>query len=78
MGGQSSKDFTVLASAAKVAREAGYWLRLIGKTQPRNHPVLAECGELVTMMLNSIIVTTRSKLAAAVSRVQFRTQNTEP
>lgn len=81
LGGQSSKDFiSKLAIAAKEAREAGYWLRLIRETQPHNHPqlasLLAECGELVKM-LNSIILTTRSKLAAADSRLQLRTHNSE-
>lgn len=81
LGGQSSKDFiSKLAIAAKEAREAGYWLRLIRETQPHNHPqlasLLAECGELVKM-LNSIILTTRSKLAAADSRLKLRTQNSE-
>ena len=81
LGGQSSKDFiSKLAIAAKEAREAGYWLRLIRETQPHNHPelasLLAECGELVKM-LNSIILTTRSKLAAADSGLQLRTHNSE-
>jgi four helix bundle protein len=81
LGGQSSKDFiSKLAIAAKEAREAGYWLRLIRETQSHNHPelasLLAECGELVKM-LNSIILTTRSKLAAADSRLQLRTHNSE-
>ena len=81
LGGQSSKDFiSKLAIAAKEARETGYWLRLIRDTQPHNHPelaiLLAECGELVKMM-NSIILTTRSKLAAADSRLQLTTQNSE-
>ena len=75
LGGQSSKDFTSkLAGAGKEAREAGYWLRLIQETQPHNHPELA--GELVTM-LNHSILTTRSRFAAADSRLQFRTYNTE-
>ena len=82
LGGQSSKDFiSKLAIAAKEAREAGYWLRLIRETQPHNHPelasLLAECDELVKM-LNSIILTTRRKLAAADSDdLQLRTQNSE-
>jgi four helix bundle protein len=81
LGGQSSKDFiSKLAIAAKEAREAGYWLRLLRETQPHNHPelasLLAECGELVKM-LNSIILTTRRKLAAADSRLQLKTQNPE-
>jgi four helix bundle protein len=81
LGGQSSKDFiSKLAIAAKEAREAGYWLRLIRETQPHNHPELAslleECGELVKM-LNSIILTTRSKLASADSPLQLRTQNSK-
>jgi len=81
LGGQSSKDFiSKLAIAAKEAREAGYWLRLIRETQPHNHPelanLLAECDALVKM-LNSIILTTRSKLAAADSHLQLRTHNSE-
>jgi four helix bundle protein len=82
LGGQSSKDFiSKLAIAAKEARETGYWLRLIRETQPHNHPeltsLLAECGELVKM-LNSIILTTRRKLAAgADSEPKPRTQNPE-
>jgi four helix bundle protein len=81
LGGQSSKDFiSKLAIAAKEARETGYWIRLIRETQPHNHPeldrLLAECGELVKM-LNSIILTTRSKLAAADSRLQLRTHDSE-
>ena len=81
LGGHSSKDFVAkLAIAAKEAREAGYWLKLIRETQPHNHPelasLLAECGALLKM-LNSIILTTRSKLAAADSRVQLRTHNSE-
>ena len=81
MGGQSSKDFiSKLAIAAKEAREAGYWLRLTRETQPHNHPelagLLAECGELVNM-LNSIILTTRRKLAATDSRLQLKPNNSE-
>ena len=80
LGGQSSKDFiSKLAIAAKEAREAGYWLRLIRETQPHNHPelasLLAECGELVKM-LNSIILTTRRKLASGADS-ELRTQNSE-
>jgi four helix bundle protein len=79
--GQGSKDFIPkLAIAAKEAREAGYWLRLIRETQPHNHPELAglltTCSELVKM-LNSIILTTRRELALADSRLQLRTQNSE-
>jgi four helix bundle protein len=78
LGGQSSKDFICkLAIAAKEAREAGYWLRLIRETQPHNHPelasLLAGCDELVKM-LNSIILTTRRKLASAADS-ELRTQN---
>jgi four helix bundle protein len=81
LGGQSSKDFiSKLAIAAKEAREAGYWLRLIRETQSHNHPelanLLAECGELVNM-LNSIILTTRRKLAATDSRLQLKPNNSE-
>jgi four helix bundle protein len=80
LGGQSSKDFiSKLAIAAKEAREAGYWLRLIRETQPHNHPelasLLAECGELVNM-LNSIILTTRRKLTLGADS-EPRTQNLE-
>ena len=79
--GQSSKDFiSRLATAAKEVREARYWLRLIRDTQPHNHlelaDLVAQCGELVRM-LNSIIRTTRRKLAAANSRLQPRTQHSE-
>jgi len=82
LGGLSTKDFVAkLAIAAKEAREAGYWLRLIRETQPHNHPELAslleECGELVKI-LNSIILTTRRKLASgADSKPKPRTQNPE-
>jgi four helix bundle protein len=80
LGGQSSKDFiSKLAIAAKEAREAGYWLRLIRETQPNNHPelarLLAECGELVKM-LNSIILTTRRKLMTHENS-DPKTQNSE-
>lgn len=79
--GQSSKDFiSKLTIAAKEAREAGYWLRLIRDTQPHNHPeladLLAKCSELAKM-LNSIILTTRNKLAAANSRSQLSTHDSE-
>jgi four helix bundle protein len=80
LGGQSSKDFiSKLAIAAKEAREAGYWLRLVRETQPHNHPelasLLAECGELVKM-LNSIIQTTRRKLPTHENS-DPKTQNSE-
>jgi len=80
LGGQSSKDFiSKLAIAAKEAREAGYWLRLIRETQLHNHPelasLLAECGELVKM-LNSIILTTRRKLMTHENS-EPRTQNSK-
>jgi len=79
--GQCGKDFiSKLAIAAKEARAAGYWLRLIRDTHPHNHPeladLLAQCGELVNM-LNSIILTTRRKFTAADSRLQPRTQHSE-
>ena len=80
MGGQSSKDFiSKLSIAAKEAREAGYWLRLIRETQPHNHPELAslltECGELVKM-LNSIILTTRGKFVTPKNS-ELRTKNSK-
>ena len=80
LGGHSSKDFVAkLSIAAKEAREAGYWLRLSRETQPHNHPelasLLAECGELIKI-LNSIILTTRSKLASGTDS-EPRTQNSE-
>jgi four helix bundle protein len=79
--GQYSKDFiSKLAIAAKEARQAGYWLRLIRDTHPHNHPeladLLAKCGELANM-LNSIILNTRRKFAAADSRLQPRIQHSE-
>jgi four helix bundle protein len=87
LGGQSSKDFVAkLAIAAKEARETGYWLRLIRDTQPHNQQelvdLLKECGELVRM-LNSIILTTRRKLASGADseprpdNPKPRTQNSE-
>ena len=81
LGGHSSKDFAAkLAIAAKEARETGYWLRLIRDTQPQNRQELAglleECDGLLKM-LNSIILTTRRKLAAADSRLQLKTRNPE-
>jgi four helix bundle protein len=80
LGGQSSKDFiSKLAIAAKEAREAGYWLRLIRDTQPHNHPELAslleECDGLFRM-LNSIILTTRRKFITHENS-EPRTQNSE-
>ena len=79
LGGQSRKDFIAkLAIAAKEARETGYWLRLIRETQPHNLQELAclltECDALKAM-LNSIILTTRNKLATQHS--EPRTQNPE-
>jgi four helix bundle protein len=79
--GQCGKDFiSKLAIAAKEARAAGYWLRLIRDTHPHNHPeladLLAQCGELANM-LNSIILHTRRKFAAADSRLQPKTQHSE-
>ena len=81
LSGQSRKDFiSKLAIAAKEVREAGYWLRLIRDTQPHHHAeladLLAQCSKLVTM-LNSIMSTTRRKLAAPDSRLQPRTQHSE-
>lgn len=82
LGGQSSKDFVAkLAIAAKEARETGYWLRIIRETQPYDQQELAdllrECDGLVRM-LNSIILTTRRKLASgADSDPKLRTQNSE-
>ena len=80
LGGQSSKDFiSKLAIAAKEAREAGYWLRLIRETQPHNHPelvgLLEECAGLLRM-LNSIILTTRRKLPTHENS-ELRTKNSE-
>jgi len=80
LGGQSSKDFIAkLAIAAKEAREAGYWLRLIRETQPHNHPELAslleECNGLLRM-LNSIILTTRRKFMTHENS-EPRTQNSK-
>jgi four helix bundle protein len=83
LGGHSSKDFVAkLAIAAKEARETGYWLCLIRETQPHNQQELAEllkeCDGLLRM-LNSIILTTRRKLASgADSEPKPRIQNSEP
>lgn len=81
LGGQSSKDFiSKVAIAAKEARETGYWLRLIRDTQPHNQQelvdLLKECGALVKM-LNSIILTTRSKLASGADS-ESRPDNSKP
>ena len=82
LGGHSSKDFVAkLAIAAKEARETGYWLRLIRETQPCDPQELAgllkECDGLVRI-LNSIILTTRSKRASGVeSEPKPRTQHSE-
>ena len=80
LGGQSSKDFVAkLAIAAKEARETGYWLRLIPETQSHDQQELAdllkECDGLVRM-LNSIILTTRRKLALGTDS-EPRTHNSE-
>ena len=83
LGGHSSKDFVAkLAIAAKEARETGYWLRLTRETQPHDQQELAEllkkCDGLLRM-LNSIILTTRGKLASgADSKPKPRIQNSEP
>lgn len=80
LGGYSSKDFVAkLAIAAKESRETGYWLRLLLETQSHNQHELADllkaCDGLVRM-LNSIILTTRRKLASgADSEPKPRTQN---
>ena len=82
LGGHSSKDFMAkLAIAAKEARETGYWLRLIRDTQLHNRQELAdlleECDGLLRM-LNSIILTTRRKLASgADSEPKLRIQNSK-
>ena len=82
LGGHSSKDFVAkLAIAAKEARETGYWLRLTRETQPHDQQELAEllkeCDGLLRM-INSITLTTRSKLASgADSEPKPRTQNPE-
>ncbi|HSQ90727.1 MAG TPA: four helix bundle protein [Nitrospiraceae bacterium] len=82
LGGHSSKDFVAkLAIAAKEPRETGYWLRLTRETQPHDQQELAEllkeCDGLLRM-INSITLTTRSKLASgADSEPKPRTQNPE-
>ena len=68
LGGQSRKDFIAkLTIAAKEARETSYWLRLIRDTQPHGTEelttLLNDCGGLIRM-LNSIILTSRSKSAS--------------
>jgi four helix bundle protein len=67
LGGHSRRDFIAkLAIAAKEARETGYWLRLLDETRHHSQQELADlqtdCAGLVKM-LNSIILTTRRRLA---------------
>ncbi len=89
LGGHSSKDFVAkLAIAAKEARETEYWLRLVRETQSHNQQddiagLLIECDGLLRM-LNSIILTTRSKLHSPTQSEtkgrtsDLRTSNSEP
>lgn len=68
LGGHSRKDFIAkIVIAAKEARETRYWLRLIRDSHSHNPQglteLLTDCDGLVKM-LNSIILTTRRKLAS--------------
>jgi len=82
LGGHSSRDFVAkLAIAANEAWETRYWVRCIRDTQPHDQQELAdllnECDGLVKM-LNSIILTTRSRLASSTgSEPKPRTQNSK-
>jgi four helix bundle protein len=81
LGGHSRKDFVAkIVIAAKEAQETRYWLRLKLNTHPHNPQELAglltDCDGLVKM-LNSIILTTRRKLASP-PHSELRTQHSEP
>lgn len=81
LGGQSRKDFIAkLGVAAREAREAHYWLRLIQRVTTDHHAesisLRKECEELLKI-LNSIILTTRQNSISSSSKQNstLRTQN---
>lgn len=81
LGGQSRKDFIAkLGIAAREAREAHYWLRLIQTVKIDHHSECIslgkECEELLKI-LNSIILTTRRNSISSNSNSRLRTQNSE-
>ena len=68
VAGQSALDFIhKLSIARKEARETSYWLRLLHDTgyiaDMQFQSIHADCEELVKI-LNSIIITSQSKLGA--------------
>lgn len=81
LGGQSRKDFIAkLGIAAREAREAHYWLRLIQRVTTDHHAesisLRKECEELLKI-LNSIILTTRRNSISSKPNSKLRTQSSE-
>lgn len=81
LGGQSRKDFIAkLGIAAREAREAHYWLRLIQRVKTDHHTesisLGKECEELLKI-LNSIILTTRRNSISSKQNSKLRTQSSE-
>ena len=79
LGGQSRKDFIAkLGIAAREAREAHYWLRLIQRVKTDHHTesisLGKECEELLKI-LNSIILTTRRNSISSKPNSELITQN---
>jgi four helix bundle protein len=81
LGGKIRKDFIAkLGIAAREAREAHYWLRLIQKVKTDHHSGSISLGkecEKLLKILNSIIVTTRQNLISPNPNSRLRTQNSE-
>jgi len=81
LGGQSRKDFIAkLGIAAREAREAHYWLRLIQRVKADHHAesisLGKECEELLKI-LNSIILTTRRNSHSPKPHSKLRTQHSD-
>ena len=81
LGGQSRKDFIAkLGIAAREAREAHYWLRLIQRVKTDHHTesisLGKECEELLKI-LNSIILTTRRNSISSKPNSKLRTHNSK-
>ena len=81
IGAQSRKDFAAKMSiAAKEARETMYWLRLLQTTKLLTgngfDGLLSECREVLTI-LNSIILTTRSRIRPEPSSTAPTIQHSE-